>query len=428
MVTSTGVTVTVTSRRRIRGRIVAAGAALLLAALTACSTSAEAIDLGVQQVDAALPDDVQAQLQTATEAAMVATGSSGALVAVHAPWSGSWVAGLGTSTPGGGAVDASMRFKVGTMTKPMTCDVLYGLAARGTVELGDTIDEWLDTFPNAADVTLEMLCDGTSGVASYEPQLFARLLTTPERIWNPRELVAYGLSQNRNFEPGARFQESDTAYALLAIVLERATGRSLVDLYEEFVFEPLGMTSAGMPARIAPDDTWLPGLRSGDVEGQVDCAAPVDLTALSPTAGYAASGVVADIADLTRYTQALALGARDYDGEERFAEPLAVSDSAPTWFTAAGGAYQAGSLVGQYGSVPGYLTAAFGDRQTGMAVAVVLNNSRASAEVVRALAWQLAAIASKAPAAAGETAPEAGLPWTAETYAAEVQAGAVCAG
>ena len=32
------------------------------------------------------------------------------------------------------------------------------------------------------------------------------------------------------------------------------------------------------------------------------------------------------------------------------------------------------------------------------------------------LAWELAAIASKAPAAAGETAPEAGLPWTAQQY------------
>ena len=55
-----------------------------------------------------------------------------------------------------------------------------------------------------------------------------------------------------------------------------------------------------------------------------------------------------------------------------------------------------------------------------------LNNSRASADLVRSLAWQLAAVASKAPAAAGATAPEAGLPWTAEDMAAQVDAGAVC--
>ena len=63
--------------------------------------------------------------------------------------------------------------------------------------------------------------------------------------------------------------------------------------------------------------------------------------------------------------------------------------------------------------MPGYLTAAFADPNVGLTVAVVLNNSAIGADVAAYLAWELAAIASKAPAAAGETAPEAGLPWTA---------------
>ena len=80
----------------------------------------------------------------------------------------------------------------------------------------------------------------------------------------------------------------------------------------------------------------------------------------------------------------------------------------------------------QYGSILGYLTAAFADRNTGMTVVAVLNNSRASNTLVRSLAWQLAAIASKLPAAPGETAPDAGLPWTAEDMGAQVAAAAVC--
>ena len=82
--------------------------------------------------------------------------------------------------------------------------------------------------------------------------------------------------------------------------------------------------------------------------------------------------------------------------------------------------------MGQYGSVPGFLTAAFADRNTGMTIVVALNNSRASDVLVRALAWELAAITSKAPAAAGHTAPDAGLPWTAEDMGAQVTAAAVC--
>ena len=77
--------------------------------------------------------------------------------------------------------------------------------------------------------------------------------------------------------------------------------------------------------------------------------------------------------------------------------------------------------------MPGYITAAFSDPGTGLTVAVVLNNSAGGAGFGAYLAYELAAIASKAPAAAGETAPEAGLPWTAEQYHEEIVKRAVCA-
>ena len=93
----------------------------------------------------------------------------------------------------------------------------------------------------------------------------------------------------------------------------------------------------------------------------------------------------------------------------------------------AGGAVLAGSLVGQFGAVPGYITAAFSDPSSGLTVAVVLNDSAAGAGVGAYLAWELAAIASKAPAASGQTVPEAGLPWTAEQYHEKITASAICA-
>ena len=48
--------------------------------------------------------------------------------------------------------------------------------------------------------------------------------------------------------------------------------------------------------------------------------------------------------------------------------------------------------------MPGYATAAFSDPQSGLTVAVVLNNSGGGAGFAEYLAWELAAIASKAPA------------------------------
>ena len=76
--------------------------------------------------------------------------------------------------------------------------------------------------------------------------------------------------------------------------------------------------------------------------------------------------------------------------------------------------------------MPGYATAAFADPPSGLTVAVVLNNSAVGGGFAEYLAWELAAIASKAPASGGATAPEAGLPWTAQQYHDAIAAAAIC--
>lgn len=407
--------------------MVAAVTALGLAiGLGACSPEPARIDIGVDQVDGALPSDLTDQMQTLTETAMTAVGASGAIVSVSVPWSGQWVAGVGTSGEGGPKVDPAMTFKAANVTRAMTCDVLYALVDEDTVALDDSIAEYVDSYPAESDITLGELCDSTSGLRGYLGAIFDRVRATPDRVWNPRELIAYGLGQPREFEPGARFADSDTGYVLLGVVLERAAAKPLSELFDEYVFEPLGMGSSALPVGVGGGDRLKGGILLNGADRKVDCSTAQDMTDLTSSIGSAAAGAVSTVADLSMYVRALAVGARPYDVEARFDDARPTGDGQPTWFTADGGAYQAGSLVGQYGSLPGYMVAAFADRETGMSVVVVLNDSRASADVSRLLAWQLAALASKAPAADGRTAPEIGLPWTAESLAGQIAELAPC--
>lgn len=409
------------SRRRRSAGVVAAIALAL--SLTACAPAAVDAVASPPQVEGALPDDTQAQLVGAVERAMAATGSAGAIAGVWVPWSGEWTQAFGAN-PDGSAVAVDDTFKAGPVTRAMTCDVLYGLAADGVVALDDPVTTWIVGFPATPVVTLEQLCDSTSGLGSYQPRLQARWEANPSRPWAPHELLAYGLAASGPSGAGS-YAGSDAGYVLLGMALERASGRTAADLFGRYVFEPLEMTASSLPGRTA--ELGLHGTQSVlTPEGAVDCATAVDLTSLSPTAGFTASGAVTTASDLGRYARALATGLRPYDGEERFASPLPVDPAAPTWYTVDGGTYQAGTLVGQYGSVPGYQTVAFADRDTGLTVVAVLNNSRASAEAVRVLGWQLAAIASKAAAAVGETAPPSGLPWTPEQMDGDLASVATC--
>jgi D-alanyl-D-alanine carboxypeptidase len=412
-----------------RRRAVAALSAALIVALALAGCSADRqieIDLPAQ-ADAALPEESVQQLQDAVSHAMAATGSSGAIVGVWAPWSGSWVAGMGTQNPvDGGEVTADMGFRAGRVTRAMTCDVLYAAVAEGKVKLDDSVTTWVASVPTLTDVTLEQLCDGTSGVGSYGSILLPLWLANPERTWTPRELASFGLGKSRSGEPGASYVDSDAGYVLLGLALERALGKPADELIAEYVAEPLDLTATALGA--PSTEAVLEGLYAPSVDGgKRNCAEPLDVTDVSTTGGYTDSGVSSDIDDLARYARALASGALQPEVDDRFAEPLPAGPNAPSWYTMAGGAVHAGSLIGQFGSVPGYTTAAFSDPETGLTVALVLNNSSGGAGFGAYLAWELAAIASKAPAASGQTAPEAGLPWTAEQYHDQIAKAAICA-
>lgn len=410
------------NRRAIAVVVGAVASALLLAG---CSFGDDVDPDLPPQAAASFPDETVQQLTDAVTHAMGTTGSSGAIVGVWAPWSGSWVAGLGTQRPdGGGEVTADLRFRGGKITRAMTCDMLYGAVRDGKVKLGDSVTEYVSGVPDLEDVSLGELCDGTSGIGSYAGQLYGSWITNPAREWDPRYLASFGLGQPRTTAPGDAYRDSDAGYVLLGLALQRATDQTAAELLQAYVADPLGLDATTLGE--LPESGVLQGGQSvHNAEGALDCAQPVDLTTASSSTGFTDAGVVTDIEDLGRYVQALASGALVSD-EDRFASPKPIAPDAPSWYAADGGAILAGSLVGQYGKMPGYITAAFADPETGLTVAVVLNNSAADGVVGEYLAWELAAIASKAPAAAGETVPEAGLPWTPEQYRDAISAAAVC--
>ena len=403
-----------------RFRAAAAGVAILGIFLTGCTSEPSFSYEPPAQVDGALPDDTVAAMQDAVNNALTASGATGAVVGVWVPWSGTWVTGVGTQDPGAGAeISTDMAFRIGDVTRLMTCDVLYALADEGTVELDDLVPDYVSGVPDMTDITLVDLCNGTSGIGSSEAVAKSAWLNTPERVWAPLELASYGLGAGR-IAPHTAYRESDAGYLILGLALERASGMTAAELISEYVTEPLGLANTSLPgATAAPPSTGpvMNGHYLSAVEGGYNCAAPVDITTLSSSTGFTDSGVVSTIEDLGRYAQAEAAQVlRTEEEPNRFGAPLPAYEGAPSWQQATGGASLVGSMIGQYGWTPGYATAAYSDPTTGFTVAVSLNDSTQGGTIAAYLAWELAAIASKAPAASGQTAPEFGLPVTAEQY------------
>lgn len=410
----------------------AASAVALALVLTGCSGETDVTYTPPSQVDGALPEDTVAQMQAAVDNAISASGASGAIVGVWVPWSGEWVAATGTQAQGDDTkVTTDMSFRIADTTRLMTCDVLYGMADDGLIELDAAVPDYVSGVADLKDITLLDLCNGTAGIGSSEATLKSAWLTTPERVWSPLELAAFGLGQEASTAHTA-YRDSDAGYLLLGLALERASGKSAAALIEQYVTEPLGLEQTRLPGArpaAASDDAVLRGNTFPAVEGGYDCTAPTDVSVASASMGYTDSGAVSTIEDLGTYIQATAAQAlRAEDAEPaRFGTPLPVSASSPSWYQATGGAFIVGSMIGQQGWVPGYATSAYSDPATGFTVAVTLNNSSSGSSIAAYLAWELAAIASKAPAADGQTAPDFGLPFTAQQYHDTIASIVTCA-
>ncbi|MGI6879467.1 serine hydrolase domain-containing protein [Microbacterium sp. gxy059] len=411
-------------RSRLAGAVAALAAAGLL--LTACTGDA---DPGPAESGASLPGDIQESLEAAVEHAIQGSGASGAIVGVWTPWGGDWVSGVGETSPGSGETpSADMTFRAGQITRSMTCDVLFSLEDDGVVSREDVVTEYVPSVPGLSEVTLGDLCDDVSGIhssRSVQWRSFSRNLT---REWGPREFIAPGLA--RGISDAGTWSDSDTGYFVLGLALENASHTSMEALIDEYVASPLGLQDTVLPGPTAaePGALPLPGLYTTTGAVEQGCEGdPGNVTTLSASFGYADAGVVSSIGDLRVYASSLAETAGDSeDLPARWADSLPVNPNGAQWQRTAGGDRLLGSLIGQQGSMPGYATAAYSDIDSGLTVAVVLNNSAASDVIAGSLARELAAIAAQAPATDGGDRPEISLPWTVEQARESVSNAAVC--
>ncbi len=138
-------------------------------------------------------------------------------------------------------------FDIGSVTKQFNAASLSMLALEKKLSLDDNVRKWLPELPEYEwPITLRHMLHHTSGLrdylnlfplagrGDYFPISHAQILAMMSR---QRALI---------FPPGDRYQYSNTAYMLLAQVLERANGKSLGEMAQERIFDPLEMEGSFM--------------------------------------------------------------------------------------------------------------------------------------------------------------------------------------
>jgi CubicO group peptidase (beta-lactamase class C family) len=191
---------------------------------------------------AALSADTQRRIDTAAAEVLAKTGAASASVAIVRDGRIAYLQAYGDARleprlpaqPG-------TRYAIGSISKQFTAAALLLLEQDGKLSLDDRIERWVPGLTRGRDITIRQLLSHTAGYQDYWPQdyMFPRMRepATSEFImetWARKPL---------DYEPGTRWQYSNTGYIVAARIVEQASGEPLFSFLRKRIFVPLGMDS-----------------------------------------------------------------------------------------------------------------------------------------------------------------------------------------
>ncbi len=160
-----------------------------------------------------------------------------------------------------GNLRVDRRYFVASVTKLYVTVVVLRLRQEGRIELDDPIGRYLPaelirglhvlgSVDRTADVTVRQLISNTSGITDY---FFGKgpdgkrsadaLLGGQDEAWPLERIVERVRTLEPRFAPGqaGKVHYSDTNYALLGRIIETITGQTVADVFQEYVFDELGL-------------------------------------------------------------------------------------------------------------------------------------------------------------------------------------------
>ncbi len=212
----------------------------------------------------------------------------------------------------GSPIEPNTAFLLGSVSKQFTAMAIMILAERGRLSYEDPVARFFPGFPPYGDkITVRHLLNHTSGLQDYE-ELFVktgkisadwpRSIKGPPDKYEPSAADALRLLEQQRelrFQPGARWEYSNSGYMVLGQIVEKASGQRYRDFLRDTIFRPLDMTET------AVYDETKPKIPNRAASYRLDGSkfANIDYTPLNGI--YGEDNVVSTLNDMYKWDQAL---------------------------------------------------------------------------------------------------------------------------
>ncbi len=195
---------------------------------------------GAQLTVNTLPPDVAQKVDAVAEQALSTTGVPSASLAIVRGGAIVYTKAYGKAhLDPDVAAEPGMRYSIGSISKQFTAAAILMLQQEGKLSVDDPVGKYLPDLTRANDVTIREVLSHTSGYEDYWPEDYLMppmsQPTTAEHIldvWGRKPL---------DFEPGTKWQYSNTGYVIAGQIVEKVSGEPLMQFLEEHVFHPLAM-------------------------------------------------------------------------------------------------------------------------------------------------------------------------------------------
>ena len=136
-------------------------------------------------------------------------------------------------------------FHVASVSKQFTAFAVGLLAQDGKLSLDDEVRKYIPELPDyGKKITLRHLIYHTSGIRDQWELLGMAGWRYPDDLFTQEDVLDIVVRQKElNFSPGDEYVYSNSGYSLLAIIVQRVSGKSLREFADLRIFQPLGMAN-----------------------------------------------------------------------------------------------------------------------------------------------------------------------------------------
>jgi CubicO group peptidase (beta-lactamase class C family)/uncharacterized protein YneR len=189
------------------------------------------------------------------------------------------------------------KFRLGSITKQFTAASILLLEERGKLKVEEPVRKYMPDAPAAWDkITIFNLLTHTSGIPSFTG--FPDYQSTEATATTPEKLVARFRDKPLEFQPGEKWNYSNSGYVLLGYLIEKISGQSYADFVQQNIFDPLGMRDSGYDSNSA----IIPHRAAGYAPSP---AGPVNAGFIHMSIPFSAGALYSTTEDLLRWEQGL---------------------------------------------------------------------------------------------------------------------------